>query len=157
MLNKIRAQLLSLTAVFTLSLLTLVAPATVLAVGQPAGGAGTVNPPSIANGLCTGANNLLVTNDPSANSCQSIDQNGEGQSQVNRIISDVINVFSVIVGVIAVIMIVVGGFRYITSGGQAEKVTGAKNTILYALIGLIIVALAQVIVKFVLSKATNNS
>jgi hypothetical protein len=59
------------------------------------------------------------------------------------------------VGIIAVIMIVYGGFRYITSGGDATKVTSARNTILYAIIGLIIVALAQFIVKFVLKKATD--
>jgi hypothetical protein len=51
-------------------------------------------------------------------------------------------------------MIIVAGFRYITSGGKQESVTGAKNTILYAVIGLIIVALAQIIVRFVLNKAT---
>ncbi len=49
-------------------------------------------------------------------------------------------------------MIVYGGFRYVTSGGDSSKVGDAKKTILYALIGLVIVALAQVIVKFVLSK-----
>ena len=51
-------------------------------------------------------------------------------------------------------MIIYGGFRYITSGGDSGKVTGAKNTIIYAVIGLVIVVLAQVIVKFILDKAT---
>jgi hypothetical protein len=53
-------------------------------------------------------------------------------------------------------MIVVGGFRYVTSAGDSTKVGSAKNTILYALIGLIIVALAQIVVRFVLSKATGT-
>ena len=52
----------------------------------------------------------------------------------------------------AVIMIIWGGFRYVTSGGDSNKVSSAKNTIIYAVIGLIIVALAQFIVKFVLDK-----
>lgn len=65
-------------------------------------------------------------------------------------IATVINVLSSLVGVIAVIMIIIGGYRYITSGGASDKVTSAKNTLLYAVIGLVIVALAQVIVKFVL-------
>jgi hypothetical protein len=52
-------------------------------------------------------------------------------------------------------MIIIGGFRYITSGGKQESVTSAKNTILYAIIGLVIVALAQIIVRFVLSNSTN--
>jgi hypothetical protein len=53
-------------------------------------------------------------------------------------------------------MIIFGGLRYITSGGNDSSVTGAKNTILYAIIGLIIVALAQVLVRFTLNKVTNS-
>jgi hypothetical protein len=71
---------------------------------------------------------------------------------VNDIIADVINIFSLVVGVVSVIMIIVGGLKYITSGGDSGSVGGAKNTILYALIGLVIVALAQVIVRFVLGQ-----
>lgn len=55
------------------------------------------------------------------------------------------------VGLIAVIMLILGGLRYITSGGDAKKVTDAKNTILYAIIGLIISVLSYAIVNFVLS------
>jgi len=62
----------------------------------------------------------------------------------------------VIVGIAAVIMIIVGGFRYITSGGNDASVTSAKNTILYAVIGLIVVALSQLIVRFVLGKLTTG-
>ena len=53
-------------------------------------------------------------------------------------------------------MIIVGGFKYITSGGNDGNVSTAKNTILYAVIGLVIVALAQIIVRYVLGKATGN-
>jgi hypothetical protein len=76
------------------------------------------------------------------------------EEKVNTLIADVINIFSLIVGIVAVIMIIVGGFRYITSGGDSNNVTAAKNTILYAIIGLVIVALAQFIVRFVLNKVT---
>lgn len=69
------------------------------------------------------------------------------------ILSNIINIFSWIVGIVSVIMIIYGGFRYIISGGDSNGVTAAKNTILYAIIGLVIVALAQVIVQFVLTKA----
>lgn len=55
------------------------------------------------------------------------------------------------VGLISVIMLIFGGLRYITSGGDAKKVTDAKNTILYAIIGLIICVLSYAIVNFVLS------
>jgi uncharacterized membrane protein len=74
---------------------------------------------------------------------------------VSGLLRTVINVFSWIVGVIAVIMIIVGGLKYITSGGDSGNVSSAKNTILYALVGLVIVALAQFIVRFVLGQATS--
>jgi hypothetical protein len=73
--------------------------------------------------------------------------------RVDSIIKLVINIFSLIVGVVSVIMIIIGGLKYITSGGDSGNITGAKNTILYAIIGLVVVALAQVVVKFVLQKA----
>lgn len=73
---------------------------------------------------------------------------------VNKIIQLAINLFSLIVGVAAVIMVIVGGLKYVTSSGDSGNINSAKNTILYALIGLVVVALAQIIVKFVLDKAT---
>ncbi len=56
-----------------------------------------------------------------------------------------------IVGALSVIMLIWGGVRYIISGGDSKKITDAKNTILYAIIGLIIAVLAYAIVKFVLN------
>ena len=73
-------------------------------------------------------------------------------TNVNGIITSLINILSIVVGVIAVIMIIFAGAKYITSGGDTQKVTSAKNALIYAIIGLVIVALAQVIVHFVLSK-----
>ena len=68
------------------------------------------------------------------------------------IVAFIINVFSWIIGAVSVIMIIYGGFRYITSGGDQNGVKAGKDTILYAIIGLIVVALVQVIVNFVLDK-----
>ena len=79
---------------------------------------------------------------------------GSAENKVNTLVEDVINIFSWIVGVVSVIMVIFGGFRYITSGGDAGKVTSAKNTIVYALVGLVIAALAQVLVLFVLGNVT---
>ena len=75
-------------------------------------------------------------------------------TDLTDVIKTVVNIISIIVGVVAVIMIIWGGLKYITSGGESNKITGAKNTIIYALIGLVIVALAQFIVKYVLAKTT---
>jgi hypothetical protein len=71
---------------------------------------------------------------------------------LNHVIKAIINVLSIVIGVVAVIMIMVGGFRYITSGGDSNNITSAKNTILYAIVGLVVVALAQALVQFVLNK-----
>jgi hypothetical protein len=62
---------------------------------------------------------------------------------------------SIVVGAVSVLMIIYGGFRYITSGGDSGRVGNDKNTLVYAIIGLVIVALAQVIVHFVLGEANN--
>ncbi len=79
---------------------------------------------------------------------------GGAARTINGRIGTIVNILSSLVGVLAVIMIIIGGFRYITSAGDSNKVGGAKNTIIYALIGLAIVALAQVLVRFVLHIAT---
>src|SRR6266404_5356263 len=71
---------------------------------------------------------------------------------INDTIAKVINLLSAFAGAVAVIMIVVGGFRYVTSAGNPDGAKNARNTITYAIIGLVIVALAQMIVHFVLYK-----
>ncbi|MEI7838522.1 MAG: pilin [bacterium] len=76
------------------------------------------------------------------------------QNGLNVLFSNILNILSWIVGTIAVILIVVAGFRYIISGGESGGTAAAKNSILYAIVGLVIVALAQIIVQFVLHKST---
>lgn len=101
--------------------------------------------PNIQTSLCGGVN---LTTDQQA--CSTTNNENAG---LNAIIALVINVFSVVVGFIAIVMMIYGGFKYITSSGDSGNVTAAKNTIMYALIGLVVVALAQLIVRFVLAKA----
>jgi type IV secretion system pilin len=74
---------------------------------------------------------------------------------VDDIVGLAVNILSTIVGIVAVIMIIIGGFKYITSSGDSSNVQSAKNTILYAIVGLVVVALAQIITGFVLDRATN--
>ena len=69
----------------------------------------------------------------------------------NGILTSVTNVLLFIVGALSVIMIIWGGIRYAVSGGSGSAVSAAKNTIMYALIGLVIAFLAFAIVNFVLS------
>lgn len=77
-------------------------------------------------------------------------QNPHGSVSVNSLITTIVNIFSFVVGTTAVIMVIVGGFRYVTSGGDSGKLASARGTITYALVGLAIVALAQGMVRFVL-------
>jgi Type IV secretion system pilin len=81
-------------------------------------------------------------------------ENEDAGNDINTLVTNVINIISLVVGVVAVIMIIVGGLRYITSAGESGSVTGAKNTIMYAIVGLIVVAMAQLIVRFVVNRAT---
>lgn len=67
------------------------------------------------------------------------------------VINQFTNIVLYIVGFISVIMLIWGGIRYIISGGDSKKITDAKNTILYAILGLIIVFFAYAIVNFVLN------
>jgi hypothetical protein len=106
----------------------------------------------IDNGLCTGSN-LEFTDNPTD---QCTTAGTEATTSINNIVHTIVNLLSAVVGIVAVIMIIVGGFRYITSGGNDTSVTAAKNTILYAVIGLVVVALAQLLVRFTLSKLTSS-
>ncbi len=75
-----------------------------------------------------------------------------GSSSLSNTVASVINILSIVVGAVAVVMIVVGGLKYVSSQGDSSGVASAKNTIIYALVGLLIVALAQVMVHFVIAR-----
>lgn len=78
------------------------------------------------------------------------DQNGAA-SGVNSLISTIVSILSMIVGVAAVIMLIIAGLKYATAGGDSNAIESAKNSIIYALVGLIVAALAQVLVHWVLA------
>lgn len=137
MISKIKNALLVLG-----SLIFLAAPLAVPAV------ASAYSQADINNCLAEGSNFDFTTGTCPAN------PNIQDPNSLTSLIQKIVNILSVAVGIVAVIMIIIGGFRYVTSGGKQESVTGAKNTILYAIIGLVIVALAQIIVHFVLSNTT---
>jgi hypothetical protein len=70
----------------------------------------------------------------------------------NGVIRKASTLLAVIASVTAVILLLLGGFRYITSNGDTQKTTSARNTVVGALVGLAIIAMAQGIVIFVVSK-----
>ena len=85
-----------------------------------------------------------------------IDQTGNNCSdaKVENTTSTVIKLISYLAGVVAVIMILVSGFKFMTSAGDSGKTASARSTLIYAMIGLAIAALAQVIVQLVLSQSS---
>ncbi len=72
----------------------------------------------------------------------------------DSIFTTIVNVLLFIIGAICVIMLIWGGIRYTTSAGNAASVTAAKNTIMYAIIGLVIAFLAFAVVNWVLVAIT---
>ena len=75
---------------------------------------------------------------------------GNNANSFTNLIENIINLLLFIIGAIAVIMIIIGGIRYTLSNGDQGAVTSAKNTILYAVVGLVIAIMAYAIVNFVL-------
>ena len=74
-----------------------------------------------------------------------------GTWTVDSVLQLALNILTIIVGGLAVAFIVIGGIKYVTSGGDEKKVAGAKNTLLYAVIGLVIAIAARFIIGLVLS------
>lgn len=91
------------------------------------------------------------------NAIKSINPNGTGcgasNNQVSRLIRVTLQLLSIIAGIIAVIMIIISGLKYITSQGDANAISSAKKSLIYAIVGIVIVAFAQIIVQFVLRRA----
>lgn len=108
---------------------------------------------------------LIVAATGQADACNGLDQlggtscgnGGAGQNQIAKVSTAVVNIISLIAGIAAVIMIVIAGVRFVTSGGESSAVSAAKNNLIYAIIGLVIVAVAQLIVHFVLNAIFNGS
>jgi hypothetical protein len=70
---------------------------------------------------------------------------------VNSLFANVSNTLIFLVGAISVIMIIIGGMRYVLSNGDAKAAAAGKDTILYAVIGVVIAIIAYSIVKFVVT------
>jgi len=91
--------------------------------------------------VCRGAN--LSSN----SSCRS----GAAENKLSDTIQFVVDLLTFIVGIAAVITIIISGIKLIASSGDPGAVTSAKNGIIYAVIGLIVAALAQVLVRFIIN------
>lgn len=109
--------------------------------------------------------NLLLAGNVSAATCTTpagcasdgakttTDASARGAELPDRL-RDIVNILLFVLGAIAVIIIVIGGLRYVLSSGDAGAIKGAKDTILYAVVGLIVALLAYAIVNFVITQFT---
>ncbi|MFZ1243335.1 MAG: hypothetical protein WAQ22_04330 [Candidatus Saccharimonas sp.] len=75
---------------------------------------------------------------------------GTGSEDLSANIIDIVNVLLFILGAVAVIVIVIAGFRFVVANGDSNSVASARNTILYAVVGLAIAILSYAIVNFVI-------
>lgn len=68
------------------------------------------------------------------------------------VMTNAINLLSIVVGVVSVIMIIIGGLKYVLSEGDSAKAVSARSTLLYAIVGVVIAASSQAIIVFVINK-----
>lgn len=92
------------------------------------------------------------TSDPNVSGSATCSPQSSSTSDPMSVAKTVVNTLLLILGMVAVIMIIVGGFRYVTSSGDKSALVSAKNTILYSVVGLVIALLAYAIVNFVINQ-----
>ncbi len=102
----------------------------------------------------TSVSALTLQEGAQAAKCEGCPENLFGDAGIFK---QVTNTILYIVGIVAVIMLIIGGIKYVVSGGDSKKVTDAKNTVLYAIIGLVIAFLAFAIVNFVISALPSSA
>lgn len=79
-------------------------------------------------------------------------QKSSDTNPVASLIGKISTLVAIVAGIAAVIMIIISGFKFVTSAGDAQKVAGARNTLVWSVVGLIVVAFAAVIISFIMSK-----
>ncbi|HTM68500.1 MAG TPA: pilin [Candidatus Binatia bacterium] len=82
---------------------------------------------------------------------------GLGTQDVRTTVSNVIKAFMGLLGIVAVVIILLGGFKWMTAGGNEEKVAEAKKLIVSGIIGLVIILSAYAIAQFVVGAIINGT
>lgn len=102
--------------------------------------------PTYAGDTC----NTVVTGGPNAGAtCAKPDAGATNLFGPGGVFVTVTNILLFVIGAIAVVMLIIGGIRYVVSAGDQNAVTSAKNTILYAIIGIVVAFLAYAAVNFI--------
>ncbi len=95
----------------------------------------------------------ICENDPGSAACDSRVSGDENPIVgPDGVLTNAVKIFSYVAGVAAVIMIIIGGLKFITANGDPNSISSARNTVIYALIGVGVFAAAQLVVRFVISK-----
>ncbi len=102
----------------------------------------------------------IDTSSPQASACQASNGHWDGTKctsvtgakDIGSVLTSVTKTLIFIVGAISVIMIIIGGLRYVLSGGDSAGVKSAKDTVLYAIVGVIVAFIAYGIVTFVITR-----
>ena len=112
----------------------------------PVYAASDIGQSSAAKSACAGIQQI-----DSSQTCAS----SSGSSSIETVIKEIVNILSIALGGVAIVMIIVSGIRFATSGGSSNGVSGAKKTLIYAIVGLVIAALAQIIVRWVIGTSSS--
>lgn len=121
-------------------ILSLVTAFSILAVPAVAGASNPFDP--VCNNAGTGSDSVVCQQNPARNPIT-------GQDGV---LMKAVNIIAWIIGISSVIIIILSGLKYITANGDANSIKSAKNTLLYAIIGLVIFMLSQSILYFVVGR-----
>lgn len=108
--------------------------------------------PAVANACVIDSTNPVG----SGSECSRNESQPSNIAGEDGVLKTITNVLLFIIGAVSVIMIIYGGITYVTSGGNSTRVQSAKNTILYAVVGLIVAILAYAVVNFVISSFAAN-
>jgi Type IV secretion system pilin len=140
-MNKLKIIMLSLTTMFSVLAVPAVvfaadpAPATTAATGKDA--------------VCQGVS--FATGADGAGACNT----DAAAGKIPGIVNLAIRLFQMVIGIIAIFTVIQAGLSYITSGGDAAKTKTARERIIYAAVGLFVVVLAEIIVRFVLNRVAS--
>jgi len=116
--------------------------------------------PAVVGGGLASANNTFIpvcnsgsvrgTDASSLDVCKDVNAQGTNSNPIIKILRVAIYIVSFIAGAAAIILIMISAIRFITAGGEAAKVAQARGALTYALVGIAVTALAQIIVVFIL-------
>lgn len=113
-----------------------------------------ISPVTLAASAQEDLTEVCLTN-PTSSLCKGYKQGEEatpGDNAVLTLIKRIINILSFVAGALVVFMVIYGGFKYITSAGEPQKAASGRQTILYALIGIVVVVLARQLILFAVDR-----